>query len=139
MHDAQRHTVWEIKGDTKRGKRVMTYSEMCESRTNKRRTLTERVFEQQTATTTTILEGTPDTPTLVSYFFSPQISFVIRAIAIVVRVTHNSFHPHTTVVDYYCYTQGDDSMMHAVTACSLVKNACQCATIQACFRRAAGA
>lgn len=67
MHDAQRHTVWEIKGDTKRGKRVMTYSEMCESQTNKRRTLTERVFEQQTATT--ILEGTPDTPTLVSYFF----------------------------------------------------------------------
>ena len=48
VHGAQPNTVQEIQ---KRGKRVMTYSEMCESRMNKRRTLSERVIEQQTATT----------------------------------------------------------------------------------------
>jgi len=47
VHGAQPHIQEIKKGYTKRGKRVMTYSEMCESRTNKRRTLTERVLNKK--------------------------------------------------------------------------------------------
>jgi len=135
VHGAQPHTVQEIKGDTKRGKRVMTYSEMCESRTNKRRTLTERVFEQQTACHDYPF-GDPRHPHVRLFIFSLNFRHPTD------RDRRRSSEPESLPSSYCSLlldTQGDDSMMHAVTACLPVKNACQRATIQACFRRAAGA
>ena len=78
----------------------MTYSEMCESRTNKRRTLSERVLNNKLPRLYRIrirvLSGTPDTPTLFCFFRHTYCS----AIAITVRVTH-LFRCCNTVL-YYC-------------------------------------